>query len=60
MTDALIFGLIAEREQIRKETAKEIFQKMYELVVAAEQTDLITVTSGDIRSIAAKYGVEMN
>ena len=50
----------AEKEQARMNTAREIFQKMFELVFAAEQTDLITVTSSDIKSIAKCYGVEID
>lgn len=50
--------LKAEKEQIRKETAKEIFQDLYNQ--ANNVWKAIEWTTEDIKQYATKYGVEVD
>lgn len=48
------------KEQIRKDTAKEILQEMFDVAKTAELYDTTNVAIYDIKVMAQKYGVEVD
>lgn len=59
LTEKEIEFFVKHNEKVRKETAKEIFQTLYDRT-QNYHGDRIILTSNDIKELAEKYGVKID